>query len=91
MRSRKQRHVRIMGGVQAASRSQVTFQTPRTMRFFSEKLWFPDDTPPKFGVAALAFGTVLSSVIAMVIAVPVALGAALVLTELAPRRIGTVL
>jgi phosphate transport system permease protein len=59
------------------------------MRFFSEKLWFPDDTPPKFGVAALAFGTVLSSVIAMVIAVPVALGAALVLTELAPRRIGT--
>jgi phosphate transport system permease protein len=57
--------------------------------FFTEKAWFPDATPAKFGVAALAFGTVLSSLIALVLVVPVALGAALTLTELAPRRLGT--
>jgi phosphate transport system permease protein len=58
--------------------------------FFTEKAWFPDATPRKFGVAALAFGTVLSSVIALVLVVPVAIGAALALTELAPRRLGTI-
>src|SRR4051812_31049091 len=57
--------------------------------FFSEKAWFPDATPAKFGVAALAFGTVLSSLIALVLVAPVALGAALTLTELVPRRLGT--
>src|SRR5438105_8079051 len=58
--------------------------------FFTEKTWFPDATPAKFGVAALAFGTVLSSVVALVLVVPVALGAALALTELAPRGLGTI-
>ena len=57
--------------------------------FFTEKAWFPDATPAKFGVAAIAFGTVLSSIIALILVVPVALGAALTLTELAPRRFGT--
>jgi phosphate transport system permease protein len=57
--------------------------------FFSEKTWFPDAQPAKFGIAALAFGTVLSSIIALVLVVPVAIGAALTLTELAPRRLGT--
>jgi phosphate transport system permease protein len=57
--------------------------------FFTEKTWFPDAKPAKFGVLALAFGTVLSSVIALILVVPVALGAALTLTELAPRRLGT--
>src|SRR5437588_4279733 len=58
--------------------------------FLTEKTWFPDTNPAKFGVAALAFVTVLSSVIALVLVVPVALGASLALTELAPRRLGTV-
>ena len=59
------------------------------LNFFTEKTWFPDATPAHFGVAALAFGTVLSSVLALVLVVPVAIGAALALTELAPRRLGT--
>ena len=58
-------------------------------KFFAEKQWFPDAPHAKFGVAALAFGTVLSSIIALVLVVPVALGAALTLTELAPKRFGT--
>src|SRR5437764_10698270 len=57
--------------------------------FFTEKAWFPDATPAKFGVLALAFGTVLSSIIALILVVPVAIGAALTLTELAPSRLGT--
>jgi phosphate transport system permease protein len=57
-------------------------------RFLTEKAWFPDATPSVFGIAALAFGTVLSSVIALAIAVPIALGSALFLTELAPPRLG---
>src|SRR5438105_3780350 len=52
--------------------------------FFTRTDWFPDARPAHFGVAALAFGTLLSSVIALVMVVPVALGAALALTELAP-------
>jgi len=56
--------------------------------FFTENDWFPDAVPAQFGIAALAFGTVLSSVLALILAVPVALGSALFLTELAPPRIG---
>jgi phosphate transport system permease protein len=57
--------------------------------FFTEKGWFPDASPPHFGVAALIFGTLLSSVLAMLIATPVAVGTALVLTELLPRTVAT--
>lgn len=56
--------------------------------FFRVSTWFPDVSPFRFGIAALAFGTVVSSVGALVLAVPVALGSALFLTELAPPRLG---
>ena len=59
-------------------------------RFFTEKQWFPDLDPPKFGVAALVFGTVLSSVIALAVAVPVAVGSALYVSEYAGPRAGRV-
>lgn len=55
--------------------------------FFTERQWFPDATPSRFGIAALALGTVVSSVVALVMAVPVALGSALFLTEIAPPRL----
>jgi phosphate transport system permease protein len=57
-------------------------------RFLSERAWFPDASPARFGIAALAFGTLVSSLVALVLAVPVALGTALFLTEVAPPRIG---
>lgn len=43
--------------------------------------------PPYFGIAVLAFGTIVSSLIAMVIAVPVAVAIALFITHYAPRRL----
>ncbi|MCG6500291.1 phosphate ABC transporter permease subunit PstC, partial [Kitasatospora sp. A2-31] len=49
--------------------------------------WTPDGVKPVFGIAVLAFGTIVSAVIAMAIAVPVAIGIALFISHYAPRRI----
>lgn len=49
--------------------------------------WNTNLNPPVFGIAVLAFGTVVSSVIAMALAVPVAVAIALFLTHYAPRRL----
>lgn len=59
--------------------------------FFTVRQWLPDSTPPHFGIAALAWGTVLSSAIALLIATPVALGTALYLTEVARPRVSRTL
>ncbi|WP_432955787.1 phosphate ABC transporter permease subunit PstC [Micromonospora haikouensis] len=62
-----------------------------TANFWSYEGWSPNETQPKFGIGTLAFGTVLSSALALLIAVPVALGIALYLSHYAPRRLGTAL
>ncbi|MBV2356810.1 phosphate ABC transporter permease subunit PstC [Streptomyces sp. J2-1] len=49
--------------------------------------WNTNLNPPVFGIAVLAFGTVVSSIIAMALAVPVAVAIALFLTHYAPRRL----
>jgi phosphate transport system permease protein len=56
--------------------------------FFTEKTWLPDVPPHKFGVAALVWGTLLTSVLALAMAVPVAMGVALYVTEYARPAIG---
>lgn len=50
--------------------------------------WNTNLLPPSFGIAVLAFGTVVSSIIAMALAVPVAVGIALFITHYAPRKLG---
>ncbi|MFF2368201.1 phosphate ABC transporter permease subunit PstC [Streptomyces sp. NPDC058122] len=50
--------------------------------------WNTGFTPPVFGIAVLAFGTVVSAIIAMALAVPVAVGIALFITHYAPRKLG---
>jgi phosphate transport system permease protein len=57
-----------------------------TGHFLTDQDWDPNNTKPRFGIAALAFGTVLSSLLALVIALPVALGVALFTSHYAPRR-----
>jgi phosphate transport system permease protein len=57
--------------------------------FFTFEQWFPDDNPPRFGIGALAFGTVVTSALALIMAVPVAVGIALCLTHYAPRRVAS--
>jgi phosphate transport system permease protein len=62
-----------------------------TANFFTFKEWFTDGDAPKFGIAATVFGTVLTAAIALIIAVPVALGIALCLSHYAHRRVATTL
>ncbi|MEU4086629.1 phosphate ABC transporter permease subunit PstC [Streptomyces aureus] len=50
--------------------------------------WNTGLVPPVFGIAVLAFGTVVSAIIAMALAVPVAVGIALFITHYAPRKLG---
>ena len=60
-----------------------------TENFLTYQAWFPNDDKPRFGIAALAFGTLLSSVLALIVAVPIALGIALFLSHYAPKRLAT--
>ncbi len=55
--------------------------------FLTERQFLTDQSPPVFGIAALVFGTVLTSFLALVMAVPVALGVSLYVTEYAPPRV----
>jgi phosphate transport system permease protein len=58
-------------------------------RFLTERRWDPNpaEGKPIFGALPFAFGTAVSSLIALVFAVPTSVGIALFLTELAPRRL----
>jgi phosphate transport system permease protein len=61
-----------------------------TVNFFTYQEWFPDAQPPQqpaFGIAALAFGTIMTAIIAMILAVPVGYGIALFVAYYAPRRL----
>jgi phosphate transport system permease protein len=58
--------------------------------FWTTQQWSPD-SGAIFGIAALLFFTVLTSVLALVMAVPVGLGVAVYITQYAPRRIATLL
>ncbi|WAZ22623.1 phosphate ABC transporter permease subunit PstC [Streptomyces cinnabarinus] len=49
--------------------------------------WNTAGNEPVFGIAVLAYGTIVSSIIAMAIAVPIAVAIALFLTHYAPRRL----
>jgi phosphate transport system permease protein len=53
--------------------------------FLTEKRWLPDIN--HFGVAALLSGTIVIGCIALLVAVPLALGASLFINEYAPRRL----
>ena len=59
--------------------------------FFTTFDWNPAGDPPMFGIAVLLFGTVVSSVIAMAVAVPVSVGIALFISHYAPRRLAATL
>ena len=55
------------------------------VNFLTSSQWNVDGTPLQFGIANLLWVTVLSSAIAMVIAVPLGIGVALFITQYAPR------
>jgi len=53
--------------------------------------WIPDgiegQSPPLFGIGAMLLGTLISAAIAVTIAVPISVGAALYLSHYAPRKL----
>jgi phosphate transport system permease protein len=53
--------------------------------FFFTKTWDPANN--KFGALPFAYGTIVTSAIALAVGVPVSIGIALLLTEVAPRRV----
>lgn len=62
------------------------------LQFLTSDRWVPNDVDgagplrPSFGALAFVFGTAVVSTISLVLAVPVSLGIALFVTEVAPRR-----
>src|SRR5262249_42629874 len=62
--------------------------------FFTSKTWAPQETQQIFGSLAFVYGTLASSALAMLIAVPLGVGTAAFLAEIAPawlRRPGSFL
>jgi phosphate transport system permease protein len=59
--------------------------TADTTSFLTTLAWDPDGTPSSFGIAALAFGSMLTSLLALLMSVPVAVGVALAVSHYAPR------
>lgn len=58
-------------------------------KFLIKTIWDPVDED--FGALPFVYGTVVSSLVALVIAVPLSLGTALFLTEICPRRLRPIL
>lgn len=52
-----------------------------TANFLTTKSWLPDNQPVVFGVAALIYGTLVTSALALIIAAPVAISGAIWLTQ----------
>ena len=63
--------------------------TEDTGNIFTTQTWNPQGNPPYFGMAAVFFGTIVSSIIAMVVGVPIAVGVALFIAHYATRRAAT--
>ncbi|HVW35298.1 MAG TPA: phosphate ABC transporter permease subunit PstC [Acidimicrobiia bacterium] len=55
--------------------------------FLTSRTWIP--SPGHFGALAFVFGTLVVSAVALVVAVPVSVGLALFITEIAPKRLRT--
>ncbi|MCS7031413.1 MAG: phosphate ABC transporter permease subunit PstC [Gloeomargarita sp. SKYG116] len=60
-------------------------------QLFTETDWTPLFEPPRFGIIAIIMGTVITSVIAMIVALPVGLLSAIFLSEYAPPGLRAVL
>ncbi|MCU1395436.1 MAG: phosphate transporter, inner rane subunit PstC [Ilumatobacteraceae bacterium] len=54
------------------------------IKFFTGQKFVPNATPPLLGILKYIFGTALTSLIAIVLAVPISLGLALFTTQVAP-------
>lgn len=57
------------------------------LSFFSVQQWNPDGIPSNFGIAAVLYGTVVIAAVALLLAIPLSVMAALFITEFAHHRV----
>lgn len=57
------------------------------VNFFTSRVWSVSSPPLEFGIVGLLWSTVLAALIAMVLAVPIAIGIALFMTQYAPKQL----
>ena len=62
-----------------------------TANFLTAFEWNPDEDPSVWGVALVAWGTLVTSLFGLAIGAPVAIGAAVFITQYAPRRLAQAL
>jgi phosphate transport system permease protein len=62
------------------------FKVVSFKEFFTERQWTPLFSDPKFGILPLVMGTVLTTSIALIVALPLGLMVAIYLSEYAPHR-----
>src|SRR4051812_2493154 len=74
----------LLLGIVLVVRSWQTLTT-LGLDFFTSSAWNPVEEMQEFGALAFVFGTVATSVIAMLIAVPLGVRTAAFLSEIAPR------
>jgi len=70
------------GGSEPALLDVLSFK-----QFFTTADWAPTSEPPKFGILGQLCGTVSVTIVSMLIAVPLGLGAAVYVSEFCPKRV----
>ncbi len=82
----------LMGAIAAFLITQAVHAiNADSVNFLTAFEWNPDDDPSVWGVALVAWGTLITSLFALVIGGPVAVGAALFISHYAPRRLAQLL
>jgi len=70
-----------------ASETWAFFQTVPISRFLTDTEWTPLFTDPQYGIFVLLSGTFLTSVVAIIVALPLGLLSAIYLSEYAPAKL----
>ncbi|MFA5039591.1 MAG: phosphate ABC transporter permease subunit PstC [Candidatus Omnitrophota bacterium] len=63
------------------------FREIRLSEFLAGKFWYPISDPPRFGILPLILGSLFVTLGAVIFAVPLSVGAAFYIAEIAPARI----
>jgi len=67
------------------------FKTAGIWEFLSGTMWHPTGEPPSYGAFPLIVGTLLVTIGAMVIAIPLSIGSAIFISEIATPRMKTII
>lgn len=69
----------------------AVFQTVKPMDFLAGKSWYPISDPPKLGILPLIMGSILVTLGAALISIPIGIGCAVYISEIAPSKLKEIL